>query len=93
MAAIDEADYRNWAEIQRRGVAIANAAAQYTGPHPRSHDYAAVRAWLGEHGASIRETAEQSVSKTLTDRPHQGKLFRWCAQHPVNLIQKLPETN
>jgi DNA invertase Pin-like site-specific DNA recombinase len=58
MAAQGEADYRNRAEMQRRGIAIAKTAGKYTG-RTRSVDYAALRAWRTEHGASIRETAEQ----------------------------------
>ena len=58
MAAQGEADYRNRAEMQRRGVAIAKAAGKYTG-RARSHDYAAIKAWRAENGASIRVTAEQ----------------------------------
>ncbi|MCI0152202.1 recombinase family protein [Paraburkholderia sediminicola] len=58
MAAQGEADYRNRVEMQRRGVAIAKAAGKYTG-RPRANDYAAIRAWRAEHGARIRQTAEQ----------------------------------
>ncbi|WP_281663560.1 recombinase family protein [Paraburkholderia fungorum] len=65
MAAQGEADYRNRAEMQRRGVAIAKAAGKYTG-RARTHDYAAIRAWRAENGASIRATAEQFDIGTAT---------------------------
>lgn len=65
MAAQGEADYRNRAEMQRRGVAIAKAAGKYTG-RVRAHDYAAIRAWRTENGASIRETAEKFGVGTAT---------------------------
>jgi putative DNA-invertase from lambdoid prophage Rac len=58
MALQGEADYRNRAEMQRRGVPIAKAAGTYTG-RARSHDYAAIKTWRAENGASIRVTAEQ----------------------------------
>lgn len=58
MAAQGEADYTNRAEMQRRGVAIARAAGKYKG-RSRSNDYAAIKAWRAENGASIRVTAEQ----------------------------------
>ncbi len=51
--------------MQRRGVAIAKAAGKYTG-RVRAHDYAAIRAWRAENGASIRETAEQFGVGTAT---------------------------
>jgi len=65
MAAQGEADYTNRAEMQRRGVAIAKAAGKYTG-RARSYDYAAIKAWRAEHGASIRTTAEQFDVGTAT---------------------------
>ncbi|CAB3764292.1 recombinase family protein [Paraburkholderia solisilvae] len=65
MAAQGEADYRNRAEMQRRGVAIAKAAGKYTG-RVRTHDYAAIKAWRTENGASIRETAEKFGVGTAT---------------------------
>ncbi|CAB3797427.1 recombinase family protein [Pararobbsia alpina] len=65
MAAQGEADYKNRAEMQRRGVAIAKATGKYTG-RERSHDYGAIRAWRAEHGASIRQTAEQFGVGTAT---------------------------
>jgi DNA invertase Pin-like site-specific DNA recombinase len=65
MAAQGEADYRNRAEMQRRGVEIAKAAGKYTG-RVRAHDYAAIRAWRAENGASIRKTAEQFRVGTAT---------------------------
>jgi len=57
MAAQGEADYRNRAEMQRRGVAIAKAEGKYKG-RPRVSDYEAIKTWRAENGASIRATAE-----------------------------------
>ncbi|QTO49931.1 MULTISPECIES: recombinase family protein [Burkholderia cepacia complex] len=57
MAAQGEADYKNRAEMQRRGVAIAKAEGKYTGRR-RTHEYSIIRQWRAEHGATIRETAE-----------------------------------
>lgn len=51
MAAQGDADYLNRAEMQRRGVAIAKAGGKYKG-RARSHDYAAIKAWRAERGAS-----------------------------------------
>jgi DNA invertase Pin-like site-specific DNA recombinase len=65
MAAQGEADYRNRAEMQRRGVAIAKAEGRYKG-RVRSHDYAEIKAWRAEHGASIRMTAEHFGVGTAT---------------------------
>ncbi|MDV2086348.1 recombinase family protein [Burkholderia pseudomallei] len=65
MAAQGEADYKNRAEMQRRGVALAKAEGKYRG-RARSHDYAAIRAWREEHGASIRVTAETFGVGTAT---------------------------
>jgi DNA invertase Pin-like site-specific DNA recombinase len=65
MAAQGEADYRNRAEMQRRGVAIAKATGKYKG-RVRSHDYAEIKAWRLEHDASIRETAERFGVGTAT---------------------------
>ncbi|PQV44258.1 recombinase family protein [Paraburkholderia sp. BL21I4N1] len=65
MAAQGEADYRNRAEMQRRGVAIAKAEGKYTG-RARSYDYAAIKAWRTDRGASIRETAEKFGVGTAT---------------------------
>jgi putative DNA-invertase from lambdoid prophage Rac len=73
MAAQGEADYLNRAEMQRRGVAIAKADGKYRG-RVRSHDYAAIKAWRAEHGASIRETAEKFGVGTATVK-------RACADH------------
>jgi DNA invertase Pin-like site-specific DNA recombinase len=65
MAAQGEADYINRAEMQRRGVAIAKAEGKCKG-RTRSHDYAAIKAWRAERGASIRETAEKFGVGTAT---------------------------
>ncbi|MGP3659716.1 recombinase family protein [Burkholderia gladioli] len=73
MAAQGEADYKNRAEMQRRGVAIAKAEGKYKG-RARSHDYAAIKAWRVESGASIRETAEKFGVGTATVK-------RACAEH------------
>lgn len=75
MAAQGEADYKNRAEMQRRGVAIAKAAGKYRG-RARSHDYAVIRAWREEHGASIQETAEKFNIGTATVK-------RACAERHV----------
>jgi putative DNA-invertase from lambdoid prophage Rac len=65
MAARGEADYKNRAEMQRQGVAIAKAEGKYRG-RTRSHGYAAINAWWEEHGASIRVTAEKFGVGTAT---------------------------
>jgi putative DNA-invertase from lambdoid prophage Rac len=57
MAAQGEADYLNRAEMQRRGVAIAKREGKYKG-RVRSQEYATIKAWRAEHGASISLTAE-----------------------------------
>ncbi len=79
MAAQGEADYRNRAEMQRRGVALAKAAGKYAG-RKRSHDYEAIRAWRVEHGASIQQTAEQFGVGTATVK-------RACAQDAQGALQ------
>lgn len=65
MAAQGEADYRNRAEMQRRGVAIAKASGKYKG-RQRTHNYAEIRAWRTETGASIRATADRFGVGTAT---------------------------
>lgn len=65
MAAQGEADYRNRAEMQRRGVAIARAEGKYKG-RTRAYDYAVIKAWRVEHGATISETAEEFGIGTAT---------------------------
>ncbi|MBB3005337.1 DNA invertase Pin-like site-specific DNA recombinase [Paraburkholderia tropica] len=65
MAAQGEADYLNRAEMQRRGIAIAKAEGKYTG-RQRAHDYAAIKAWRAEQGASISKTAEHFRVGTAT---------------------------
>lgn len=74
MAAQGEADYRNRSEMQRRGVAIAKAAGKYKG-RQRAHDYAAIKAWRAEHGATIAATAEHFQVGTATVK-------RACAETP-----------
>jgi putative DNA-invertase from lambdoid prophage Rac len=70
MAAQGEADYRNRTEMRRRGIAIAKAAGKYQG-RARAHDYATIKAWREENGASIRETAEKfSVGTVAVKRPY-----------------------
>lgn len=65
MAAQGQADYKNRAEMQRRGVAIAKAQGKYTGRH-RANDYAEIKAWRAEHGATISATAEHFGVGTAT---------------------------
>jgi DNA invertase Pin-like site-specific DNA recombinase len=65
MAAQGQADYKNRAEMQRRGIAIAKAEGKYIG-RQRAHDYAAIKAWRAEHGASISQTAEHFGVGTAT---------------------------
>lgn len=65
MAAQGEADYTNRAEMQRRGVAIAKAKGKYKG-RARSHDYATIKAWRAENGATIRQTADRFGVSTAT---------------------------
>jgi putative DNA-invertase from lambdoid prophage Rac len=60
MAAQGEADYLNRREMQARGIAIAKADGAYAGVgRKRKADYAEVRTWRAENGASIAATAEQ----------------------------------
>ncbi|OAK91757.1 resolvase, partial [Ralstonia pseudosolanacearum] len=65
MAAQGEADYKNRAEMQRRGVAIAKAEGKYTG-RKRASDYAEIKAWRAENGATIAQTAEHFCIGTAT---------------------------
>lgn len=65
MAAQGEADYLNRVEMQRRGIEIAKRAGKYAGK-PRAVDYAEVRAWRAENGATIAQTAEQFGVGTAT---------------------------
>lgn len=65
MAAQGQADYRNRVEMQRRGIAIAKEAGKYKG-RQRASDYAAIRAWRAEHGASIQATADHFDVGTAT---------------------------
>lgn len=59
MAAQGESDYLNRREMQTRGIAVAKEAGAYAGVgRKRAADYAEVRAWRAEHGASIAQTAE-----------------------------------
>jgi serine/threonine protein phosphatase PrpC len=90
MAAQGEADYRNRAEMQRRGVAIAKAEGKYKG-RARSHDYAAIKAWREERGASIRETAEKFSRNTALGMPDGGGMGTtltgfWHAQNDGVLV-------
>jgi putative DNA-invertase from lambdoid prophage Rac len=57
MAAQGEADYKNRAEMQRRGVAIAKSEGKYTGRR-RVADYSVIKGWRAEQGATIAQTAE-----------------------------------
>lgn len=57
MAAQGEADYLNRREMQARGIEVAKAAGRYKG-RKQVVDYAEVRAWKAEHGATVRATAE-----------------------------------
>lgn len=57
MAAQGEADYKNRAEMQRRGVAIAKAEGKYVG-RQRATNYSDIKSWRIEHGASIAQAAE-----------------------------------
>ncbi|MEX3961659.1 recombinase family protein [Paraburkholderia sp. EG286B] len=57
MAAQGEADYRNRREMQARGIEVAKAAGRYKG-RKQAVDYAEVRAWKAEQGATVRATAE-----------------------------------
>jgi len=60
MAAQGEADYLNRREMQRRGIEVAKADGSYQAVgRKRKADYAEVRAWRAEHGASISQTAAQ----------------------------------
>ncbi|KVD91479.1 recombinase family protein [Burkholderia ubonensis] len=58
MAAQGEADYLNRREMQARGIAIAKTDGSYANVgRKRKADYAEVRAWRAERGASISQTA------------------------------------
>jgi len=65
MAAQGEADYKNRAEMQRRGIAIAKDAGKYRG-RQRASDYADIRSWRAENGATIKDTAEHFGIGTAT---------------------------
>ncbi|HDR9504992.1 resolvase [Burkholderia cepacia] len=56
MAAQGEADYKNRAEMQRRGIAIAKAEGKYVG-RQRAADYSDIKNWRAEHGATIAQAA------------------------------------
>ncbi|TAN28267.1 MAG: recombinase family protein [Castellaniella sp.] len=56
MAAQGEADYKNRREMQAKGIKVAKAQGKYRG-RARVADYAAIRSWRAERGASIKETA------------------------------------
>lgn len=75
MAAQGESDYKNRREMQTRGIAIAKEAGAYSGVgRKRAADYADVRTWRAEHGASIAQTAEHlgistaSVKRALREQ-------------------------
>lgn len=57
MAAQGEADYRNRAEMQRRGIAIAKQQGKYKG-RQRTASYTDIKDWRAEHGATIAQTAQ-----------------------------------
>lgn len=57
MAAQGEADYKNRAEMQRRGVAIAKAEGKYKG-RQRAASYTDIKGWRAEHKATIVQAAE-----------------------------------
>jgi putative DNA-invertase from lambdoid prophage Rac len=76
MAAQGEADYLNRREMQARGIAIAKADGSYaTVGRKRKADYAAVREWRAEQGASIAQTAAQFGISTAAVK-------RACAEIP-----------
>ncbi|WP_269139206.1 HNH endonuclease family protein [Burkholderia pseudomultivorans] len=60
------------AEMQRHGVALAKAEGKYKGL-ACSHDYAAIKAWRAESGASIRDAEKFGVRTTTVKRA--------CAEH------------
>lgn len=65
MAAQGEADYRNRAEMQKRGIGLAKSAGKYKG-RQRASDYEEIKAWRAEQGASIKDTAEHFGVGTAT---------------------------
>ncbi|KVD28193.1 recombinase family protein [Burkholderia ubonensis] len=73
MAAQGEADYRNRREMQARGIEVAKVAGRYKG-RKQAVDYAEVRAWKAEHGATVRATAEHfgvgvaTISRALAEQ-------------------------
>jgi putative DNA-invertase from lambdoid prophage Rac len=75
MAAQGQADYKNRREMQKRGIEVAKKEGAYAGVgRKRAADYAEVRAWRAENGASIAQTAEQfgisaaSVKRALREK-------------------------
>ncbi|RQQ28191.1 recombinase family protein [Burkholderia stagnalis] len=78
MAAQGEADYLNRREMQARGISIAKTDGSYAAVgRKRKADYAEVRAWRSEHGASISQTAEHfgigtaSVKRAIAEAKDQ----------------------
>ncbi|WP_092003577.1 recombinase family protein [Paraburkholderia lycopersici] len=68
MAAQGEADYKNRAEMQRRGVAIAKSEGKYKG-RQRATSYTDIKGWRAEHGATIAQAAQHfSVSLATVKR-------------------------
>ncbi|SAK96763.1 resolvase domain-containing protein [Caballeronia glebae] len=72
MCAQGEADYKNRAEMQRRGIESAKARGQQLGA-PKKGDAAEVKAWRAENGASIAATAEHFGLSVATVK-------RYCAE-------------
>jgi putative DNA-invertase from lambdoid prophage Rac len=70
MSAQGEADYKNRREMQATGIKIAKENGKYeTVGRKRKADYAQIRAWRAEHGASIAQTAiEFGVSTAAVKR-------------------------
>jgi DNA invertase Pin-like site-specific DNA recombinase len=67
--------YKNRREMQKRGIEVAKKEGAYAGVgRKRAADYAEVRAWRAENGASIAQTAEQfgisaaSVKRALREK-------------------------
>lgn len=70
MAAQGQADYKNRREMQATGIRVAIEKGRYKGVgRKRTVDYAEIRAWRAENGASIAQTADKfSISTAAVKR-------------------------
>ena len=70
MAAQGEADYKNRREMQAMGIKVAKENGKYEAVgRKRKVDYAEIRSWRAENGASIAQTADNfSISTAAVKR-------------------------